>query len=113
MGKYKSVCDAGVVITTATYYNTKLGDHTAISIILGSSWTMNQKGEKQIEGLEDKRQITAVLYRTLSGDTLPFQLIYVPGKKLPEDWLLSYTASHWSNEEKRKSTFSQYFFLLD
>ena len=83
---------------------------------------MNQKGEKRIEvvGLEDKRQITAVLYGTLSGDTLPFQLIYqgktsacLPKSKLPEDWLLSYTASHWSNKEKRKSTFSQYFFLLD
>ena len=82
---------------------------------------MNQKGEKQIEvvELEDKRQITAILYGTLSGDTLPFQLIYqgkikisacLPKSKLPEDWLLSYTPSHWSNEEKRKSTFSQYFF---
>ena len=81
---------------------------------------MNQKGEKRIAievvGLEDKRQITAVLCGTLSGDTLPFQLIYqrktsacLPKLKLPKDWLLSYTPSHWSNEEKRKRTFSQYF----
>ena len=58
-------------------------------------------------GLEDKRQITAVLCGTLSGDTLPFQLIYagktsacLPKSKLPKDWPLSYTPSHWSNEEK-------------
>ena len=59
----------------------------------------------EVVELEDKRQITAVLCGTLSG-TLPFQLIYqgktstcLPKSKLPKDWLISYTPSHWSNEK--------------
>ena len=84
-------------------------DHTAINIVPVSSWTMNQKGEKRVEivGLDDKRQITAVLCGALSGEILPFQLIYqgktsacLPKVKLPKDWLLSFTPNHWSNEDK-------------
>ena len=39
---------------------------------------MAQKGAKRIEmiGLQDKRQITAVVCGTLSGEFLPLQLIY-------------------------------------
>ena len=86
-------------------------DYTPINIVLGSSWTMAQKGAKRIEmvALHDKRQITAVVCGTLSGNLLPLQLIYT-GKttaclskvQFPEDWLLSYTHNHWSNEEKTK-----------
>ena len=84
-------------------------DHTAINIVPVSSWTMNQKGEKRVEivGLDDKRQITAVLCGALSGEILPFQLIYqgktsacLPKVKLPKDWLLSFTPNHWPNEDK-------------
>lgn len=69
-------------------------DHIAISIVPVSSWTMSQKGEKRVEivGLDDKRQITAVLCGTLSGKILPLQLIYqgktfacLPKVKLPKD----------------------------
>ena len=69
-------------------------DHTPINIVLGSSWTMAQKGAKQIEmiGLHDKCQITAVICGTLSGEFLPLQLIYtgktaacLPKVKFPED----------------------------
>ena len=72
---------------------------------------MAQKGAKRIEmiGLDDKRQITAVVCGTLSGDFLPMQLIYtgkttacLPTIKFPKDWLLSFTPNHWSNEEKTK-----------
>ena len=72
---------------------------------------MAQKGAKRIEliGLGDKRQITAIVCGTLSGDFLPFQLIYtgkttacLPSVKFPKDWLLSYTPNHWSNEDKTK-----------
>ena len=86
-------------------------DHTPINIVPGSQWTMAQKGAKRIEmiGLDDKRQITAVVCGTLSGDFLPMQLIYtgkttacLPTIKFPKDWLLSFTPNHWSNEEKTK-----------
>ena len=86
-------------------------DHTPINIVPGSQWTMAQKGSKRIEliGLGDKRQITAVVCGTLSGDFLPLQLIYagkttacLPNAKFPKDWLLSYTPNHWSNEDKTK-----------
>ena len=50
-------------------------DHTAISIVPVSSWTMSQKGEQQVEmaGLNDKQQITAVLCGAMTGEILPFQ----------------------------------------
>lgn len=58
-------------------------DHTAISIVPGSQWTMAQKGAKRIEiiGLDDKCQITVVLCGALNGNVLPLQLIYT-GKQL-------------------------------
>ena len=58
-------------------------DHTAISIVPVSSWTMSQKGEQRVEvvGLDDKRKITTVLCGAMTGEILPFQLIY-QGKRL-------------------------------
>ena len=47
-------------------------DLIPFNIVPGSQWTMGQKGAKRIEmiGLDDKRQITAVLCGTLSGSFL-------------------------------------------
>jgi hypothetical protein len=84
-------------------------DQTAISILPGSSWTMTQSGTKRVEiaGLGDKRQITAVLGGTLTGDFLPPQLIYT-GKTpachpknviFPSDWHITHSCNHWANEE--------------
>lgn len=44
-------------------------DHTGINIVLGSHWTMEEKGAKHIDcvGLDDKQQITAVICATLSA----------------------------------------------
>ena len=84
-------------------------DQTGISIVPGSSWTMEAKGTKRVEivGLGDKRQITAVLCGAMSGEFLPPQLIYqgkttacLPPHKFPEDWHVTYTPNHWSNEDK-------------
>ena len=49
-------------------------DQTGISIVPGSSWTMELKGSKRVEiaGISDKRQITAVLCGTMGGQILPF-----------------------------------------
>ena len=48
-------------------------DHTAISIVPGSSWTMELKGSKRVEivGISDKRQITDIFCGTLAGGFLP------------------------------------------
>lgn len=53
-------------------------DHTGITIVSGSSWTMDLKGSQIVEivGFSDKRQITAVLCGTVTGELLPFQLTY-------------------------------------
>ena len=84
-------------------------DQTATSLIPGSSWTMERSGTRQVEiaGLGDKRQITAVLAGTLTGDFLPPQLIYT-GKTpacharnvaFPPDWHITHSPNHWSNEQ--------------
>ena len=82
-------------------------DHTGISNVPGSNWTMELKGSKRIEiaGISDKRQITAVFCGTLTGDFLPPQIIYqgkttacLPRYKFSEDWKVTYTHNHWSNE---------------
>ena len=74
---------------------------------------MEEKGRKHVEivALDDKRQITAVACGTLNGHFLPMQLIYqgatpacLPKTTFPNDWLLSYTPNHWSNEEKLMNT---------
>ena len=55
----------------------------------------------------EKQQITAVLCGTMSDEFLPPQLIYqgkttacLPHHKFPEDWYVTYTPNHWSNEDK-------------
>ena len=86
-------------------------DQTGISIVPGSSWTMELKGSKRVEivGINDKRQITAVLCGTMAGDLLPLQLIYqgktsacLPRIDFPTGWHVTCTPNHWSNEEKMK-----------
>ena len=81
-------------------------DQTGISIVPGSSWMMEAKGSKRVEivGMGDKGKITAVFCGALSGEFLPPQLIY-QGKtttchNFPNDWHVTYTPNHWSNEDK-------------
>ena len=86
-------------------------DQTGISVVPGSSWTMDEKGSKQVEivGISDKRQYTALFCGTLAGDFLPLQVIYqgktaasLPRYDFPDDWHVTYTPNHWSNETKMK-----------
>lgn len=56
-------------------------------------------------GLEDKRQITALLAVTESGTMLPPQLIYAgvtaqchPSVQFPHGWNITHSKNHWSNE---------------
>ena len=52
-------------------------DQTGISIVPGSTWTMEEKGSKRIEivGISDKHQITALFCGTLAGEFLPKSFI--------------------------------------
>ncbi len=69
---------------------------------------MALKGSPRVEikGIDDKRQITAVFCASLYGDFLPIQLIYGgktsrchPPFAFPNDWLISHSPNHWSNED--------------
>ena len=53
-------------------------DQTGINIVLASDWTMAEEGSKQVEvcGLDDKREVTALLIATLSGQLLSPQILY-------------------------------------
>ena len=85
-------------------------DHTRLKYVPSSSWTM-AGGSKCVDvaGIDDKRQITAVLAVTLDGNFLPVQLIFqgktsacLPRAKSPSGWHLTYTHNHWATEEATK-----------
>ena len=82
-------------------------DHTGIYYVPVSNWTMEAEGSKRvaIAGIDDKRQITAVLSVTMSGHFLPPQIIYkgttrrsLPTVKFPAGWIVTFTENHWANE---------------
>ena len=67
---------------------------------------MEERGKTKIiiKGIEDKREITALLAVTLSGGLLPPQLLYQgktdrchPHITFPADWDVFHTDNHWSN----------------
>ena len=79
-------------------------DETALKLVLSGSRTMERKGTKRVEisGIDDKRQITAVLSGNLTGDFLPLQLIYLMTQQhglyhLYDSWHKTYTENLWSN----------------
>ena len=60
-------------------------------------------------GKDDRRQITLVFAGSLSGDFLPPQVTYEGKTKrcllpfeFPSTWNITYTPTHWSNEESMK-----------
>ena len=82
-------------------------DQTGLNYVPVSQWTMEQEGIKRVEidGKDDKRQITAVFGCSMSGDFLPPQLVYqgkttkcLPSFQFPSDWSITHSANHWSNE---------------
>ena len=86
-------------------------DQTGLNIVPSSDWTMEAKGAKRVEavGKDDKRQLTAVLAGSLTGDLLPPQIIYqgktprcLPKHSFPEKWHITYSINHWSNEDTMK-----------
>ena len=82
-------------------------DQTAIQLVPTGQWTMNEAKAKKvvIANSDDKRQITAVLAATMTGEYLPVQLIYKgttsrchPKIAFPELWDIFHSRNHWSNE---------------
>ena len=83
-------------------------DQTAVKYVPVSNWTQEVKGTKRvpIAGIDDKRQITATLTVTATGDMLPVQVIYggktpacLPNIAFPTGWHITYTPNHWANED--------------
>ena len=94
-------------------------DQTGIHYVPVSSWTMAKEGSKRVEiaGIDDKRQITAVFGGTMAGDFLPPQLIYqgkssksLPSVVFPQDWHITFTENHWSNEQTTGNYLEKIFF---
>ena len=57
-------------------------DQTGLSYVAVSQWTMEEEGAKwaEIDGKDNKCQLTAVFVCSLSGDFLPFQLVVYQDK---------------------------------
>jgi len=86
-------------------------DQTGVPIVPVGGWTLEEAGSRQVAvvGLEDKRQITALLTISLAGELLPPQVLYQgkteachPNFPFPEEWDVHHTPSHWSTEESMK-----------
>ncbi len=79
-------------------------DQTGISMVPASNYSLAPKGARDIAvfGQDDKRQITVGVTCCVTGELLPFQVIYegitdrcLPQVKFPGSWNVTQTASHW------------------
>ena len=85
-------------------------DETGLPVIPVSEWTLDKQGTTQVPltGLDDKRQITAVLTCTAIGHLLSPQLLYQgttrchPQVNFPDSWDIWHSESHWSTHETVK-----------
>ena len=84
-------------------------DQTPLSYVSPGKYTFSLKGSKTvpINGVDDKRQITATFGVSSDGNFLPMQLIYsgktkrcLPKYNFPKSFSVSFTKNHWSNTEK-------------
>ena len=91
-------------------------DQTDLNYVPVSDWTMEAEGAKRVEiaGKNDKRQLTAVLAGSMTGNFLPPQVIYqgktqccLPQYQFPPKWHITYSINHWSNEDTMKEYIEQ------
>lgn len=82
---FKEIQDAFLVDITAEVVMNEIPnelilnwDQTALHLVPTGQWTMPQAGEKvvSIAHSDDKRQITAVVAASITGEYLPPQLLY-------------------------------------
>lgn len=83
-------------------------DQTGIQLVPTGEWTMHRAGAKviHISNCDDKRQITAVLAASLTGEYLAPQLIFQgkmnrchPKVAFAQGWNVWHSENHWSNED--------------
>ena len=86
----------------------KLKDIPPELVVNWDQTVQEKKGAKCVEivGTDDKRQITATVAGTMSGEFLPAQLIYggktpvcLPKIDFPAGWSITFTPNHWANED--------------
>jgi len=94
-------------------------DQTPLSYVSPGKYTFSLKGSKTlpINGVDDKRQITATFGVSSDGNFLPMQLIYsgktkrcLPKYNFPKSFSVSFTKNHWSNTEKSLEFFDEVIF---
>jgi hypothetical protein len=91
-------------------------DQTGVHLVPASNWTYEEKGAASVAvvGAEDKRQITACVASSLSGELLPLQLIFqgktprslppATAASIASGAHLTFSDNHWSNQ----TTMQQY-----
>ncbi|MCY3929117.1 MAG: hypothetical protein OXG81_12660 [Acidobacteria bacterium] len=86
-------------------------DQTGLNYVPVAQWTMEVEGAKrvQVDGKDDKRQITAVFACSMAGEFLLPQLVYqgktsrcLPRFNFPSGWSITFSENHWCNEETMK-----------
>ena len=94
-------------------------DQTEVHLVpTGGTRTWEVRGSKHVAvtGIEDKRQVTVAVSSSLSGNILPFQVIFTGttsrslppmnlGRKMCEEvgWHITHTTNHWSNLDSCKA----------
>ena len=82
-------------------------DETDLKLVPVSSWTLEQQGTAKIKvaGVDDKREVTAVVAASMTGDLLPLQMLYTgvterchPTFNFPDKWNVWHSSNHWANE---------------
>jgi len=94
-------------------------DQTGVKLVPSSAWTYEKRNSSSVAvvGAEDKRQITACIASSLSGELLPLQLIF-EGKterSLPERTAasiaslchLTFSDNHWSSQKTMQQYVSE------
>ena len=80
-----------------------------VNVVPASQWTQAERGSSRVDvaGIGDKRQITITVAGTMSGQVLPFQVLY-EGKTerchpsnstFPEGFDIWHTPNHWANAQ--------------
>ncbi|VDI36364.1 Hypothetical predicted protein [Mytilus galloprovincialis] len=100
----KVTTDLGSPVNESTIRSIKTG----INLLPVGDWTMEAKDSKQVNivGINDKRQITALLIISKSGVLLPPQIIYAGTTEqchqkygFPNSWNIYHSENHWSNTD--------------
>lgn len=82
-------------------------DQTALELVPTGQWTMNHVGDKVISIAQSsyKRQVTAVITATLTGELLAPQILYQgktvrchPKMPVTNNWDLWHSENHWTNQ---------------